>query len=311
MAIFNDAIPANSEPVKLGAQRIREMKTTLNSALSQLFDDTLVFLANTITSSMLQSHASDNAQRAVDTNHIKTSAVTTPKIADDAVTGDKIADGAVAPVQLTEAARTDISQYATGTYAAGVYSVTLSPAITDYVAGMVVRFKADSANASGAVDINVNGEGAKNLFKNVDDELLVGEIPLNGVVTAVYDGTNFQVMNIVPVVFELTGEPWEAGTIFNTAHNLGGTPRWMRVVLYCGTADQQYDVGDELDVLCVSVRIADSTDNQNFSIGANSTNVWCSATSATSSVVRAADKDSGLQVTLTPASWTIRCYAQR
>lgn len=88
MALFNDSVPAGSEAVKLGASRIREMKTTLNTALSQIFSDSLVFIPKFVTSTLLANDASDNSLRAVDTNHIKTGAVATAKIADGALTAD-------------------------------------------------------------------------------------------------------------------------------------------------------------------------------------------------------------------------------
>lgn len=87
-------------------------------------------------------------------------------------------------------------QYAAGTLSGGVYAVTLAPVATAYNQGMVLRFKADSAN-SGAVDVNVNGVGAKNLFTRAGAELAANDILANQIVEAVYDGTNFYVMNTI------------------------------------------------------------------------------------------------------------------
>lgn len=100
MAIFNDTVPANTEAVKLGAGRIREMKTSLNTMLGQIFDDALAFLPGWVTSALIQNHASDNAQRAIGPNHIQNNAVILRTLPDDVFTADadgraKFADGFV------------------------------------------------------------------------------------------------------------------------------------------------------------------------------------------------------------------------
>lgn len=87
--------------------------------------------------------------------------------------------------------------YAAGVLGAGVYAVTLSPAATSYVTGMEVKFRADVAN-TGAVDLNVNGLGAKNLFKLGGEELEAGDIRAGMDVVAIYDSTapgQFQVVS--------------------------------------------------------------------------------------------------------------------
>lgn len=112
---------------------------------------------------------------------------------------DLVPAGGVSATQSAEANRQSVHQYAVGGLSTGVYAVTLSPAATAYTAGMVVRFKADTANL-GAVDINVNGLGVKNLFQNVSEELPADFIRASQVVEAVYDGTNFQVRSL----------PWKA-----------------------------------------------------------------------------------------------------
>lgn len=97
---------------------------------------------------------------------------------------------------LPESVRQGTPLYASGTLSAGVYSVALSPVATAYTAGMTVRFKADNANA-GAVDINVNAIGAKNLLTRAGGELAANDILANQIVEAVYDGTQFYVMHVI------------------------------------------------------------------------------------------------------------------
>lgn len=83
------------------------------------------------------------------------------------------------------------------TYAAatGTDTITMSltPAITAYVTGMVLTFKAAATN-TGAVTLNVNGVGAKAIKKNVSDALVAGDITIGQIVDVSYDGTNFQLL---------------------------------------------------------------------------------------------------------------------
>ena len=74
------------------------------------------------------------------------------------------------------------------------YVVTLGNAINAYAAGMMVSFKAVNGN-TGASTINVNGLGAKNIKKNVIDEIVSGDIQTGQIVSVLYDGTNFQIIS--------------------------------------------------------------------------------------------------------------------
>lgn len=91
-----------------------------------------------------------------------------------------------------------------GVSAAGTdtYAVTLSPVPLAYTAGMTVRFYADVGNTDGAT-LNVNGLGAKTLVRPSGTALQTGDITAGNVITAVYDGTNFQISGLVPAA--LTG----------------------------------------------------------------------------------------------------------
>jgi len=236
-------------------------------------------------------------------------AVTTAKLADGAVTTIKIADNNVTAVKLDQSTQGDVQQYAAGTYAAGVYAVTLSPARTGaYVAGEVIRFKADTANtATGAVDVNVNARGAKNLFKNVTTELDAGDIPINSVVTAVYDGTNFQVLAIAGVTSQLytgTAAATLAAGSQTFAHGLVTTPRIVRAVLICTTAQAPYALNDELDV---DGAFNTGGSNPEISYHANITNIVVTLYSTSIRVVSA----SGTYLNLTAGSWKVKVYAEK
>jgi hypothetical protein len=86
---------------------------------------------------------------------------------------------------------TDSNKYAVDTGAADAYVVALSPALTAYTAGHVVRFKATNAN-TGASTINVNGLGVKSITTTAIGALTENRILANGVYTLVYDGTQYQ-----------------------------------------------------------------------------------------------------------------------
>lgn len=87
-----------------------------------------------------------------------------------------------------------VEVYAADSGSANAYAVTLSPVPAGYTAGMVVRFKAANANTT-ASTINVNSLGIKNITKRYNAALVANDILANAVITAVYDGTEFQIMN--------------------------------------------------------------------------------------------------------------------
>lgn len=86
--------------------------------------------------------------------------------------------------------------YAADTGAANAYVVTLNPALTQYVIGMPVYFKAANAN-TGAATLNVNGLGVKNILKNGSEALAPGDIKAGQIIDAKYDGTAFQISNVL------------------------------------------------------------------------------------------------------------------
>lgn len=81
-------------------------------------------------------------------------------------------------------------KYAADAGANDTYVITLSPAPTSYTNGMVVYFKANTAN-TGAATLNVNSLGAITIVKEVSTTLIDGDIQAGQFVTVIYDGTNF------------------------------------------------------------------------------------------------------------------------
>lgn len=89
----------------------------------------------------------------------------------------------------------------TGSSNAYVYTPTNTSYPTAYVTGDVYVFKSNFANSSAAT-LNVNGLGAKNIFKQSTSgpiALTGSEIQNNQVVVVMYDGTQFQIVSVIPV----------------------------------------------------------------------------------------------------------------
>ncbi len=75
-------------------------------------------------------------------------------------------------------------------------SGSLTPAITAYAAGQKFNFIAAGAN-TGATTLNINSLGAKDVTKMGTTALVSGDIPSGAVVEVEYDGTRFQLCNLV------------------------------------------------------------------------------------------------------------------
>lgn len=152
------------------------------------------------------------AASAVEEAKVATGAITETKIGNSAVSNAKISPGAVTSDKSTPGAY----WYADGAHAGGIYSVPLNPALTSYTKGTLVRF-VPSANNSGAVDLNVNSLGAKNLFKAGGQELSAGDLRSGKPAEAIYDGTQFilttPIGNLDPTPFGTTAGTSSAYTL--------------------------------------------------------------------------------------------------
>ncbi len=108
----------------------------------------------------------------------------------------------------SDAVNVDATQKGSLIYAAdnsgtpNAFTVPVAPAIPAYAVGMVVNFKANSANTDAAT-LNVNGLGAASILKNFNLPLVANDIHGGQMVTVMYDGTNWQMLSQlgnVPVV---------------------------------------------------------------------------------------------------------------
>lgn len=144
---------------------------------------------------------------------------TTPLSADTLLLGDSTAAATGVPKKvqignLLLQSQRDGTQRWGGTAGgtANAITITTSPASSGaYVAGEIVRFITSAGN-SGAVTINVDGRGVKNLYNNVPQALVSGDLTAGELIEAVYDGTQFQIV----------GQMLRANfvTAANTAENL-------------------------------------------------------------------------------------------
>ena len=148
------------------------------------------------------------------------------------------------------------------------YAIAPDPAITDYAAGQVFNVLCPTAN-TGAASLNVNAKGAVSIKKNVSEDLETGDIPAGAVITVVYDGTNFQLIPVNPILPSLLTA---AGDIIYAS--AAGTPARLAI----GTALQQLRVnsgatGLEWFTNPANTRIAtgsytgDGTDPRTISVG--------------------------------------------
>ena len=209
--------------------------------------------------------------------------------------------------------RAAASNYAAGTLAAGVYAVTLAPALTAYATGQIVRFLASAIN-TGAVNVNVNALGEKDLQapdgtgSGTLRELAAGEIRAGQMVEALYDGTRFVVTSALarPRFVSTDQALPSAGAVLDVAHGLGAKPFHIRWELVCQTSDQGWTAGDAMDAMAA----VDADNNCPFTphvdVG-DTTNV---------SILRSAQalyvmtKGTGAYNTITAGNWRLRAICE-
>jgi hypothetical protein len=126
--------------------------------------------------------------------------------------------------------------YAADAAGSDTYAITLSPAPAAYVNGMIVNFKAQTAN-TGAATLNVNTLGAVDITKLHDQALETGDIEANQIVTVIYNSSTakFQMVSqvaIAPITFK-NGVTTRDGTAASgdqtIAHGLSKTPKYVRI----------------------------------------------------------------------------------
>lgn len=87
--------------------------------------------------------------------------------------------------------------YAVDASGTDAYAITLAGGLSVPYVGMEVTFKAGTANTGGAT-LAINGGSAKTIVKNVSTALATGDILANQIVKVVYNGTNWQIVSVLP-----------------------------------------------------------------------------------------------------------------
>ncbi len=137
---------------------------------------------------------------------------------------------------LTKVSQTGSEIYATSTTGNTAYVVGYTPAVTQYTAGLTLRFSPDAGG--GHATLNVNSLGAKNIFKNPITPVSVGDIIANQIAEVVYDGTQFQLTSKVNVPISITNGVTTFdmssadATVLSIPHGLGVTPSRVELTGY-------------------------------------------------------------------------------
>jgi len=89
---------------------------------------------------------------------------------------------------------------------ADTITATCTPSLTAYVTGQMFNFAAAGTN-TGPVTINISGLGAKSIYKNNTTDLVANDLITGYVYVIVYNGTQFQVLNVANNYFRYIVEP--------------------------------------------------------------------------------------------------------
>lgn len=174
-----------------------------------------------------------------------------------------------------------------------------------YYTGMVVAFKANTAN-TGAATLNVSSIGAATIKKAVSSDLNDSDIRAGQWVTVVYDGTNWQMQGPAIVKSTVTGSvPAAASSATTLAHGISGTPQMVRVVLRCVTGELNYVTGDE-------VAIESFTNGSGYvpwAVTTDGTNVIVRRTSL-GAALYTGNKTTYAWAAMTPGNWELKAYCQ-
>lgn len=127
------------------------------------------------------------------------------------------------------------SNYLVDTGAANAYVVTLPASTTaSLVAGLAIQFKAASDNTT-ASTLNVNGVGVKNITNYDASALTAGQIKNGGIVSVIYDGTQFKLASQPGVVPAATLAPQATNTVLGNATAGSAAPTALAIGT-CSTA---------------------------------------------------------------------------
>lgn len=215
---------------------------------------------------------------------------------------------------LSGPAQASAQQYAVATGTSSAYVLTLASAPAAYLAGQVVRFKANNTNtlSGGHTTLNLNSIGALNIMGANGADISAGEIISGQVVTLVYEavaGTWIiqpRISRFISGLKPLTG----FGSIITFAHGLGRPPMRLRVVMVqtTGTPDVGWAQNDEVDITGFQTQV--SPLEPAFIVGSDSTNITV-IQQITANLIYTNNKSvANTQTAITNASWSLKVYAE-
>ncbi len=102
-------------------------------------------------------------------------------------TNTAIPSGSVVPANVV--LQTGSPIYGVDSVGTDAYAITLSPSPGSYTDGMVINFKAGTANTGGAT-LDLNGIGPQAIVKLHDQALATGDIEAGQIITVIYDLSN-------------------------------------------------------------------------------------------------------------------------
>lgn len=185
--------------------------------------------------------------------------------------------------------------YAASSTGNDTYAITLTPAPTAYAAGQMFTFKPDTSN-TGAATLNVNSLGAKTIKKNISSDLDTGDIIANEMCVVLYDGTNFQLLQLYKNVTiykngDTTKNAADASTTQNIAHGLGRTPKKVKITAICKSAD----TGSAETALATAITVYNGTTQSSISnYSTNATPQYANANTFTLNAAGAAGTQTGV-----------------
>jgi hypothetical protein len=197
--------------------------------------------------------------------------------------------------------RDGCQQYAVGNYAAGVYTVSLTPPATTYNTGMRVAFNPDTTN-TGAASLKLNSLGAIPIKAIGTRDVDTGRIVANQIVEVIYDGTNFVLVN-ERNSFDL-GETAIAAGLINVAHGMGRPPGVVNWRLRCHTGEFGYSSTTHIDEI-------EFPSGWGVQTGANDSTIYCAISAAAVAAIPSFQKSTPWgAVNLTANNWRIIAYAR-
>lgn len=172
-------------------------------------------------------------------------------------------------VNPTTLRATKYTDYVADTGSSTAYAIAPSPAYTAYAIGQEFTFKATNANTTTTPTLNVNSLGAKTIVTPDGGSILIGQIPANGMVKVVYDGTNMQLLapTVVKTAQGQTSRAIASGTgTQNIAHGLGVTPKLIKI-----TSVGYHASGTSLQTICFGTATSTSSKSCTYSASGSGT----------------------------------------